>query len=177
MIRKNTLEYNVLSKDGEFEIRKYDAFYIVEHENKSKMGMNGVYNDLLNYMNYDNDKGVKLDLVTPVLVKTGNDRKIMAIVVPKKYKGDVPSPLKKELRVQYIDSAIYVAIRYRGAATTQNINRHIEKLNHWVESHNLIRESGYIRAYYDPQLSVSFLRRNEILVEVSADNLIGPLIG
>ncbi len=24
-----------------FEIRKYDAFYIVEHENKSKMGMNG----------------------------------------------------------------------------------------------------------------------------------------
>ncbi len=75
MLRKNTLEYNVLSKDGEFEIRKYDAFYIVEHENKSKMGMNGVYNDLFNYMNYDNDKGVKLDLVTPVLVKTGNDRK------------------------------------------------------------------------------------------------------
>jgi len=45
-----------------------------------------------------------------------------------------------------------------------------------VEAHNLIRESGYIRAYYDPHLSVSFLRRNEILVEVSVDNLIGPRV-
>ena len=176
MTRKKTLEYNILSKDGPFEIRKYDAFYIVEHENKSKMGMNGVYNDLLNYMNCDNDKGVKLELFTPVLVKTGTDRKIMAVVVPKKYNGDVPSPLKKELIVQFVDGAVYVALRYRGAATAQNINRHIEMLNHWVEAHNLIRESGYIRAYYDPHLSVSFLRRNEILVEVSVDNLIGPRV-
>lgn len=176
MTRKNTLEYNVLSKDGPFEIRKYDPFYIVEHKNTNKKGMNGVYNDLLDYLNCDNDKGVKLNLVTPVLVKTGTDRKIMAIVVPKAYRGDVPSPLKKELQVQFVDSAVYASLRYRGASTTQNINRHIEMLNHWVESHNLIRESGYIRAYYDPQLSVSFLRRNEIMVEVSVDNLIGPRV-
>lgn len=172
MSKYETLEYDILSKDGRFEIRKYKSFYIVEHRNLDNKKMNATFSQLFKYISSDNEASMNINMTTPVLEEVCDDHKTMAFVMPKALGDKIPEPQNEDLSVQFIEEAVYAVITYSGFATGANIERHLDRLKDWIKSKHLVEVSNFIEAYYNPPLTLPFLKRNEILVQVTVENLI-----
>ena len=67
MSKYETLDYEVVIKENEYEIRKYLNFYIVEYENANDPDINNGFRSLFNYISSDNKENEKISMTTPVI--------------------------------------------------------------------------------------------------------------
>ncbi len=177
------LKYTVLEEDGSFELRQYNKYIVaeVEVEGELKEAGNTAFRPLFNYISGDNKMAVKIDsgeevqqteskkiaMTAPVNQEKMGNKWRVSFVMPEEYKlKDLPKPNNSRVVLREVPKKQMYAIRYSGGWSESNYKDHKEKLENYIDSKNYQRIGEAIWARYNPPMTPSFMRRNEVLYEV-----------
>lgn len=166
MSKYETLDYEVLVKDDEYEIRKYVDFFIVEYENEDDPEIDDGFGSLFKYISSDNKDNQKISMTSPVIQEVTEENKKMAFVVPGKLGQHIPEPNNPNLKVKKIDEGLFGVIRYSGFSNKSKELKMTKKLEQWIFKNSYETQSNYMLAFYNAPFIPPMLRRNEIWVRI-----------
>ena len=96
----------------------------------------------------------------------------MIFVLPKEYSLEkAPLPKDQKVTIKTMKEKRYAVIQFNGSIVEKNFDKHTEKLREWVKSKNYQILSDPLFAGYNPPWTIPFLRRNEVLIEISLHQL------
>jgi len=184
--------YQLVSKDGDFEIRDYASVVIAQTEVDAsfKKAGNTAFRRLFNYISGDNEAGDEIAMTAPVIAESdsasgGESGEKIAMTAPVLYQkeGDkwryrfvlpssftlenAPRPLNPEVTLVETEPKRVATIRYAWLATEAARLKHAEALISWVESQGLVPQSELRWAGYNPPWTLPPFRRNEVLVDIA----------
>nr|WP_300003540.1 heme-binding protein [Tissierella sp.] len=167
MGKYETLEYEVLIKDKEYEIREYRDFYIVEYDNGEDFNSNKGFGVLFKYISSDNKEDQKISMTTPVIQEVREIHKKIAFVVPQEFGDNIPHPNNPNLKIEKFHTGIFAVIRYSGLSNESKEKNKKNKLESWLRKNGYTKRSNYMLAFYNPPFTLPMFRRNEIWIRVS----------
>ena len=171
-----SLKYDVLEKNGNIEIRKYQKHITasVTFTDKEEFDRSA-FRTLADYIFGNNismtspvlTEGEKIAMTAPVLSDNGQTSWTMSFSMPSKYTLEtLPSPNNPKVKIKEVDEKIMAAIRFSGFMSDSNFNRHEKSLKNYLEDNNYEVTGNYLQAGYNPPWTLPFLRRNEVIVEI-----------
>jgi len=179
--------YEVERADGAFELRRYPPRVVAEVrlEGSFEDVGNDAFRLLAAYIGGANratqsvamtapvtqeGPSEKISMTAPVTQESDGARYRICFVMPARYAlADLPEPTDPRVVLREEPARAMAAVRYRGFWTESRYREHLEKLRAWLAAEGLV-ESGAppVWARYDPPFMLWFLRRNEVLIEVSS---------
>ena len=157
-------KYEVIEKNGIYEIRKYSDRLAVE---TSKEGIDSNFRKLFNYISGRNDTQEKIAMTTPVTQVEKNGNITMQFYLPSKFNSEnVPNPSRKDVRIINIEGGYYAVVKYSGRASDGNFLEHKDILEKELKNNNISIVSPPIRATYDSPFTLPINRRNEAMFKV-----------
>jgi DNA gyrase inhibitor GyrI len=178
-------KYQVVECSGNFEIRDYAPMIVAEvdmpGERRDAIGKG--FRTIADYIFGNNTAAEKVPMTAPV---TQQDSEKIAMTAPVTQQGDgstwrvrfimpssytmetLPKPHNPAVKLKEIVAKRYAVIRFSGMAGEDSLKLHTKELNEWVGTNNLTPMSGPVYAFYNPPLTPPFLRRNEVMVEITA---------
>lgn len=170
MAKYNTLNYKVFFKDGDFELRKYADFFIVEYESKDDPNIEKGFSSLFRYISSDNEKDEKISMTTPVLTNKHEGFKKIAFVALDKNRDSIPNPNNPNINIEKVDSSLFATVKYGGYSNKDKESLMKDKLKTWIKSQNCQVNSDFMYATYNAPFK-PFNRRNEIWVKVIKEKI------
>lgn len=161
-----TPDYEVITQEKPFEIRRYSDFLMVEYENEEDPFSNNGFGTLFRYISNYNEEKQKISMTIPVIEEMTDDKRKMAFVVPKKHWEHTPKPNDPNLSIKSFDSGIFAVIRYSGLSNRKKEQQNRERLVEWVDQKGYRRISNAMLAFYNSPFALPMVRRNEIMVKV-----------
>lgn len=176
------LNYQVLEKDGKFDIRQYEDYWIVrtEIDGEYRESTSEGFRLLFSYISGKNkqqeeiamtgpvmqqEKGEKIAMTGPVIQQKKGKRWTMEFVLPSKYnKLQPPEPLDPEVSIVKVPGHRAAAISYSGNLREEKYNTKIKELLDIVSLKGLQTIGEPFSAGYDPPWTIPFLKRNEVLI-------------
>src|SRR5690554_2797785 len=89
MSKYETAPYKVVEKEGQFELRQYDAFYTAAVEEENLEGSYG-FRQIFDYISGSNEDQTKISMTTPVFNEMNEENITTEFVIPSKYSEDAP---------------------------------------------------------------------------------------
>ena len=182
---EETPKYEVLVKEGDFEIRKYSSCIIAQTT------VLGNYDDssteafkiLAGYIFGKNktklkismtspvemkQESLKIGMTTPVQMKQEGSKFTMMFSMPAEYRlEDLPEPLDKRIIFKQIEPRIIASHQFSGLRSLKKNDKKVSELREWLINHNQYRTSPeYSYAGYNPPWTIPFLRRNEVHINL-----------
>lgn len=171
MPRYETIEYELIKKEGPIEIRKYDAILLASAKSNLNPKMDSGFSKVFRYIAGDNDQNKKISMTIPVVNYTEGDQLVTGFYVPKKFsKTSAPKPLG-EVYLNELDESYYAAIRFKGSWKESNFNKHDALLKSYLNNHAIEIVSSRIILRYNPPFLPAFLRHNEIVYQIKYDKV------
>ncbi|XP_002528755.2 heme-binding-like protein At3g10130, chloroplastic [Ricinus communis] len=189
-----TVEYKVLSRRDQYEIREVEPYFIAETTMPGKTGfdLNGAsqsFNVLAEYLfgkNVTKEKmemttpvftrkvqsdGEKMEMTTPVITKKveDQDKWQMSFVMPSKYGADLPLPKDKTVKIKEVPKKVVAVVAFSGFVTDEDVKQRELKLRNALKNDPLFRVkkgASMEVAQYNPPFTLPFTRRNEIAIEI-----------
>ncbi|XP_027068231.1 heme-binding-like protein At3g10130, chloroplastic isoform X3 [Coffea arabica] len=189
-----TLNFKVLSRNDQYEIREVESYFIAETTMPGKSGfdLNGAsksFNVLAEYLFGKNTKkekmemttpvftsksqseGEKMDMTTPVITKkvAGQDKWKMSFVMPSKYGSNLPLPKDPSVRIKEVPKKIVAVIAFSGFVSDEEVERRESTLREALKKDTEYRVKNGASAevaQYNPPFTLPFTRRNEVALEV-----------
>jgi hypothetical protein len=164
-----TPEYKVIRTDGKFEIRDYPALTVATTTMQDGE-MNGSFRQLFRFITGSNESAEKIEMTAPVLIDTAQDKRTMSFIMPRKaVEKGVPKPTGATVTMGKIKASRFAVLRFDGRRTAENEKEAAEKLEAWLKDGKLVAVGAPKFAYYDPPWTPVFMRRNEVMVQIKAD--------
>ncbi|XP_022144616.1 heme-binding-like protein At3g10130, chloroplastic [Momordica charantia] len=189
-----TMEFKVLSRRDEYEIREVEPYFIAETTMPGKSGFDfsgasQSFNVLAGYLfgkntvkekmemttpvltsQYKSD-GEKMDMTTPVITKNvdGKDQWKMSFVMPSKYGPNLPVPQDTSVSIREVPRKIIAVIAFSGFVTDEEVKRRESRLRDALKNDKefQVKAGSFVEvAQYNPPFTLPFQRRNEIVLEV-----------
>ncbi|XP_075513134.1 heme-binding-like protein At3g10130, chloroplastic isoform X1 [Primulina tabacum] len=189
-----TVEFKVLNRTDQYEIREVESFFIAQTTMPGKFGFDFAgasqsFNVLAEYLfgkNTDGkqmemttpvftrrvkSEGTKMEMTTPVITKRDDipDKWTMSFVMPSKYGADLPLPKDSSVTIKEVPKKIIAVVAFSGFVTDQEVKRRESSLRTSLknDSRFRIKEGASVEvAQYNPPFTLPFSRRNEISLEV-----------
>ena len=179
--------FEVLEQDGAFELRDYAPYLVAETRVEADFESAGnlAFQRLFRYISGDNtaqqkiamtapvtqsrsdSRGEKIQMTAPVAQQADGNGYRVAFIVPAKYTLDtVPQPSDPTVEIRAVPAQLIATWRYSGRWTTANYQQHEARLRRAIASRGLRVTGDPILARYNPPFMPSFLRRNEVLIQV-----------
>ncbi len=161
-------DYEVILKDGDFEIREYKPMLLVSTTMKgSELRNNSGFQRLFGYISGANEDSQKIAMTAPVFSSNDEETYTMSFLIPKDVaeKG-APAPTDDNLRIETMESGRFAAYRYSGYSNNAKIVEGKQKLADWVTKQDLKSKGEMLAAGYDGPYTPAERRRNEILVRL-----------
>jgi effector-binding domain-containing protein len=177
-------KYNVLRKDGRFELREYESHIIAETrvDGEFEDAGNEAFGRLFKFISGNNKQqqkvamtspvgqepsGQKLEMTSPVGQQEQDGKWVVSFMMPSVLTLETtPEPKDPKVSIRKVPSRVIAAIRYSGFWSEKSYRRNLVNLENWVSDNNLLPSGKPIWARYNPPFMPWFLRRNEILVPV-----------
>jgi effector-binding domain-containing protein len=181
------VRYEVIEKEGKFEIRDYAPHIIAETlvDGSLEDAGNKAFKALFGYISGDNRSRAKVAMTAPVNQKpagenikmTGpvgqqrvQDKWAVSFSMPAAYTLEtLPVPENPEVNLRSVPARRMAAVRYSGFWSERSYLRYKSELESWVRSKNLSITGAPIWARYNPPYMPWFLRRNEILIPINSN--------
>jgi hypothetical protein len=185
-------KYEVLNQDADFDLRKYSPYIIAEtvvdanFDNASNVG----FRRLAGYIFGGNTskqkiamtapvglkrRSEKIEMTTPVGQELRQGKYVITFTMPSKYRLEsLPVPDDKMITLKSVDSKIIAAVRFSGTWSQARYETHLAELKKWIEKKQLKVMGEPLFARYNPPWTPWFMRRNEILIEVSGSGSVDP---
>ncbi|KAI7999088.1 Heme-binding-like protein [Camellia lanceoleosa] len=189
-----TVEFKVLSRRDQYEIREVEPYFIAETTMPGKYGFdfNGAsqsFNVLAEYLfgkNTTKDRmemttpvftrktqsdGEKMEMTTPVITKKLEDEEKwqMSFVMPSKYGSNLPLPKDPSVKIKEVPKKIIAVAAFSGFVTDEEVTRRESILRDALKNDQQfqVKEDALVEvAQYNPPFTLPFTRRNEIALEV-----------
>lgn len=110
----------------------------------------------------------KIAMTAPVMQAGSGNNWQVAFVMPDEYTMEtLPKPNNNLVKLIEIPEKRFAAIRFSGLAKDESLKDHTKKLKSYIESHDLNAMSAPAYAFYNPPWTLPFMRRNEVMIEIS----------
>lgn len=162
-----TIKYEIIKKDGNIQIRKYDDVLLASTRTDKTPSLDSGFNQVFQYIAGANDQEAKISMTTPVITYEDQDQLVTSFYVPKKYnKETIPKPTKENVFVNELKEAYYAVIRFRGGWTEKNFDQHNQILLDYLRSNHYEIISSQFLFRYQPPMVPGLFRRNEIAYQI-----------
>jgi hypothetical protein len=173
--------YEVISNEGPIEIRYYDPQTLISvnteknHEDASLLltqyiyGHNKESKSLAEPLSNLKDESMTSFFMTAPLLHTKiNDKHTLSFVLPQEYSvSTAPLPLDSRIYFQEKSAHLKAVIKISNN-TVFDHDQSAYDLLEWIYNHSSYAQSGHLQtAQYNSSGSMSFLRRNEVLIEIT----------
>lgn len=154
------LIFQVLKKDGIFEIRKYDAHMLMRVDLKSNKG----FSTLFNYISGDNSKRQKIQMTVPVITDVVAQDYI-AFTMPKAIRENYPSPNDPNINIVEIPEKTYLSMSYKGGQ--RRAVKALEALRSYASDNQIDLLGAPVLLRYQPPFLPFFLKKNDLMIEIT----------
>lgn len=184
-----TPKYQVISQEGDFEIRQYEPRIIAEVtvpgdlDSASGDGFRMLAGFIFGNNHLANESEVtvsaersqKISMTAPVTIEPENMEESFSqsrqwrveFTMPNQYTlKTLPIPNNPAIHIKEIPSKTYAVVRYSGLNTEHRINEETQRLFNWIGSQNLDMNGTPELARYNPPWTLPMFRRNEVLVAI-----------
>jgi ATP-dependent Zn protease len=181
-------KYKVIKREGNCELRQYDTYITASVEVNGKdynIATSQGFRYLADYIFGNNTKRSNISMTAPVLqeekpvsekitmtapvsiIKGENTYKI-SFVMPNKYTLEtLPLPNNSKVILTKVSTFKAAVISFSGLLNEKIITKKTEELKKWIKLQKL-KDTNVIQiARYNPPWTLWFLRRNEILINLS----------
>jgi hypothetical protein len=172
-------EYTVVYKEGDIEYRRYEPYLVSESVvvaadgDYKNAGMEGV-DRILAFIRGDNrsvangDQNEKIGMTLPIEQSMATDGWRVALKLPSRYTQDTaPLPNDERVSIRAVPGRLMAVLRYSGRWTEENFTGRMTDLGEAIEAQAVESIGDMETALYNPPVTPPFLRRNEVMVEVS----------
>jgi effector-binding domain-containing protein len=179
-------KYKVVEKDNKFEIRDYAPHILAETfvEGDLEEAGNKAFNRLFRYISGDNRSrtkvamtapvsqqpmGEKIKMAAPVGQRRVQEKWAVSFMMPASYTlKTLPEPEDPNVTLRQVPARRMASVRYSGFWSEKRYLRYKLELESWIRERGLTAVGDPIWARYNPPFTLWFLRRNEILIPVTA---------
>jgi hypothetical protein len=185
-------KYDLLMKYDDFEVRRYPTILVAETEvtgNFTEVG-NQAFRILVAFIGGDNSKkseiamtapviqspavsgkGEEIAMTAPVLQESaqtdGANSYLLAFVMPPEYTlENLPVPRDPRVHIRQIPERTMAVRRYSGSWDEKKYDDQEKLLMEAVRKKGFMPTGNPVFARYNPPFMPSFLRRNEVLIEL-----------
>ena len=177
-------KYKTVESSGNIEIRDYAPMIVAEAEvsggRRDAIGKG--FRVIADYIFGNNTTAQKVPMTAPVTQQ--NSEKI-AMTAPVTQQGDgntwrvrfvmpsnytletLPKPNNPVIELKEVGAKRFAVTRFSGIAGEDSLRRYTTELNEFTSARGLKPVSEPIYAFYNPPWTLPFLRRNEVMVEIS----------
>lgn len=175
-------KYEVAAKHDGFEVRVYAPRIVaeVQVEGKAKAATNAGFRILADFIFGNNTAGTEVAMTAPVdrserIAMTApvdrtqqEDRWTVTFTMPSKYTMEtLPRPNDDRVEIRTVPAKRYAVAKFSGRPKAAEVQRRMSALE------DAVAEEGYtlqgtpaVYSQYNPPWTPSFLRRNEVMVEL-----------
>ena len=177
-------DYEVVEKEEDFEVRKYEPFIVAEtlvEGDFSDVGNVG-FRRLYDYISGNNRKQASISMTAPVTQEAGSEKISMTapvtqekvgrtwritFMMPSQYTMEtLPEPLDPNVKLNQEAKRVVAALRYSGTWSQKRYNEKEARLFEWIQKRGFKAVGEPIFARYNSPFMPWFLRRNEVLIPV-----------
>jgi len=178
--------YNVVIKEGKFEIRDYAPQILAETlvEGDLEQAGNEAFNRLFRYISGDNrsrrkvemtapvsqePKGEKIKMKAPLGQERVQEKWAVSFMMPASYTLEtLPEPVDRRINLRQVPARRMAVVRYSGFWSEKNYLRYKMELESWIRDRGITIVGAPVWARYNSPFTPWFLRRNEILIPTGA---------
>jgi len=163
--------YKVGRTDGKFELRDYPALTVVETPmTRGGNEADGSFNRLFRFITGGNEAKQKIAMTTPVFMSGSDSNRTMAFVLPAKLNAaTAPKPADGAVTVRELPGGRFAVLRFSGGRSAKREAETLARLQTWLAAQGLKASASPVYGYFDPPWTPSFLRRNEVMLRIEAD--------
>jgi len=177
-------QYTVFSSHGEIEIREYEPQIVaeVQVEGERVEAIKIGFRLLADYIFGNNTAQTEISMTAPVTQESRSEEIAMTapviqsgegnawtvrFVMPSEYTmKTLPKPNNDIVTLKEVPAKRFVAIRFSGTSSSENIQEYTEKLQAFILEQQLQPQSKPMFAFYNPPWTLPMMRRNEVMVEL-----------
>ena len=163
--------YELIHKEGPFELRRYQAFTMIEASDRDLKSYQG-FRLAFDFIQGENQNHQKISMTTPVVNNMNNEGiQTTAFVMPPKMKHDeVPLPSNQMLKKVLVPERVCAVYRFSLNPKMTTIRKYETNLREWIvaQGYSVLGELQLAR--YNPPFIPGFLKRNELWIEVKSEN-------
>jgi hypothetical protein len=179
--------YTVIKTDDIFELREYAPQVLAEIivEGDLEGAGNKAFRPLFRYISGDNKSrnkiamtapvsqeqtGEKISMTAPVSQQSVQGKWAISFMMPASYTMEtLPIPDDPNIKLRQVPARRVAVVRYSGFWSEEKYLLHKEKLEKWIKDNRYTVTGEPVWARYNPPFTLWFMRRNEILIPVTAD--------
>jgi hypothetical protein len=179
--------YTVIKAEGMFELRDYAPQILAEIIVDGDLEGAGskAFRPLFDYISGGNtarskiamtapvsqeQPGEKIAMTAPVSQQRAQGEWAVSFMMPAAYTMEtLPAPLDPRIMLRQIPARRVAAVRYSGFWSEAKYLLHKEKLERWIAANGLAASGEPVWARYNAPFTLWFLRRNEVLIPVTAE--------
>lgn len=161
--------YDVLEKEGVFEVRQYERLIFVSTDMPEGMdGATGPFRKLFGYISGDNDKTEEIAMTAPVFMdQAEKTTEAMSFVLPAEFSlATAPRPKNSAVRLSELRDYKVAVITFSGFLNQRSVSAQSDELKKWISAKGYRVAGAPKAAGYNPPFTLPFLRRNEILIPI-----------
>ena len=184
-------KYTLIEKDGAFEVRVYDSKIIAEVMVEGDMSdaTSAGFRLLADYIFGNNTaasgKSEKISMTAPVTVENRSEKIAMTapVAIQSEQKGwrvwfvmprhftlaTLTKPNNPLVVIKTISSKHYAVLRFSGLVDDEKKQAKEKELRAWLTAKHMTSTGPAELARYNPPWTLPFLRRNEVLLEITSD--------
>jgi effector-binding domain-containing protein len=178
-------KYTVSLQDEAIEIRQYEASIIAEVivEGSFEEASNTAFRKLFNYISGSNTSRDEIAMTAPVSQRPQAEKIAMtapvgqqaaergwavSFMMPAAYTMEtIPLPTDTSVVLKEVPAYTAAAIRYSGTWSKNRYEKHLAKLQTWIDDNGLEPAGEPLWARYNAPFVPWFMRRNEILIPIA----------
>ena len=162
--------YEVIEADGPVEVRSYPALTVAEvtRTGTRDQAVRAGFGPLARYIFASERGGEKIAMTAPVTQSEDGGNWTIRFIMPSGYTlASLPKPAGADVTLAQMPAARRAAIRFSGWWSVTLFDEQNAKLLAWMKTRGLTPSVPPTFAYYNDPFTPGFLRRNEILYDVS----------
>ncbi|MER3389607.1 MAG: heme-binding protein [Microcella sp.] len=166
--------YAVRSTHEGFEVRLYPAHVLAQIDvvGEPGAGASAAFGPLFQYISGANAASARIAMTAPVVLEPRSARKqTVSFVMPATMTAEsAPAPRDARVRTSVVEPRLVAASRFRGRASTSTFQEQGRRLLDAVDAEGFSVTGDVFYARFDPPSMPGFLRHNEALVALAADD-------
>lgn len=175
--------YRLIRRNEPFEIRAYPEMIVAEISEigPRKAAISSGFRAIAGFIFGGNPAGQKIAMTAPVLQEPdsttaperleGTASWKVRFIMPRNWSlQTLPQPANAAITLRAIPGEQFVVVRYSGLAGDVSVDSHLGRLRRYAAEQGLTTQGAPVLAFYDPPWTLPFLRRNEIMLALSANS-------
>lgn len=160
-------KYELIHKEGPFELRRYQSFTMIEAADRDLASYQG-FRLAFDFIQGENQNQQKISMTAPVVNNMNNEgiQTTAFVMPPKMNHDDVPLPNNQSLRKVLVPERICAVYRFSSNPKMTIIRNYETNLRKWIDAQGYAINGELQLARYNPPFIPGFLKRNELWIEV-----------